>query len=369
MKTLPSSRALALFFSLLGLSGAALADQPAEINFGVANVGVGGRPQIGGYWIAVAHAKGLLEEEFKKDGIKVNWNFFKTAGPGVNEALSNQLLDFAWQGDLPQIIAKANGLPTKFILATSRRSTFYVATTESSTAQSVKDLKDRKVAIFKGTCQQLTAARLLKDNGLTEKDLKVYNMDTNTSVSALASKDVEAVISGNNLFSVRDRGLAKILYNGKEHGGRYGCSTGLTVTEGFEAQYPEIVQRVVTTLVKVAQWTADPANATQFYQLSAKSGTPFQHFKQDLENYDLRKNQSPLIDEWFVESYKRSLADARSFGLLREGTDIDLNAWFETKYLDKALADLQIQGYWTPEKPDPANFWGADPAQAKNDAQ
>ena len=369
MKTLASSRALALFLSLLGGSGLALADNPAEINIGVANVGVGGRPQIGGSWLAVAHAKGLLEEEFKKDGIKINWTFFKTAGPGVNEAYSNKLLDLAWQGDLPQIIGKANGLPTKYILASGRRSTYYIATTESSSAQSVKDLKDRKVSIFKGTCNQLTAARLLKDNGLSEKDLKVYNMDTNTQTAALASKDVEAVLSGNNLFSVRDRGLAKILWNGKEHNGRYGCSTGLTVTEEFEAKYPETVQRVVTTFVKAAQWTADPANATAFYQLSAKSGTPFQHFKQDLEGYDLRKNQSPLIDEWFIESYRRSLADARNFGLLREGTDIDLNAWFETKYLKKALADLKLEDYWTPEKADPSNFWGVDPAQASNDAQ
>lgn len=364
MRKPASPGVLALLLSVFGLAGPALADAPQEINFGVANVGVGGRPQIGGSWMAVAHAKGLLEEEFKKDGIKINWTFFKTAGPGVNEAYTNKLLDFAWQGDLPQIIGKANGLPTKFILSAGRRSTYYIATTESSSAQTVKDLKDRKVSIFKGTCLQLIGARLLRDNGLTEKDLKLYNMDTGTATAALASKDVEAVLSGNNLFAVRDRGLAKILWNGKEHGGRYGCSTGLTVTEEFEAKYPDIVQRVVTTFVKAAQWTADPANATAFYQLSAKSGTPFQHFKQDLEGYDLKKNQSPLIDEWFVESYRRAIADARAFGLLREGTDIDLDAWFERKYLDKALADLKLQDFWTPEKADPSNFWGSDPAQA-----
>ena len=96
--------ALLLSFVIGLLSSAVLADAPTEINIGVASVGIGGRPQIGGYWIAVAHAKGMLEEEFKKDGIKVNWFFFKTAGPGVNEAISNNLLDFAWQGDLPQII-------------------------------------------------------------------------------------------------------------------------------------------------------------------------------------------------------------------------------------------------------------------------
>ena len=367
MNTLRLFKAMALLLSLAGLlPDMAWADKPPEIRIGIASVGIGGRPQIGGYWIAVAHAKGLLEEEFKNDGIKVNWFFFKTAGPGVNEAYSNNLLDFAWQGDLPQVIAKANGVPTKYILAAGRRATFYVATTEDSSATSIKDLKGRKVSIFKGTCNQLTAARLLEDEGLTEKDLKVYNMDTNTQTAALATKDVEAVFSGNNLFSVRDRGLAKILYNGKEHGGKYGCSLGLTVTEDFESKYPDVVQRVVTTLVKAAKWTTDPANATAFFQLSAKSGVPFQHYKQDLENWDLKKNQSPLIDEWFLESYRRVLDETKKYGLLREGADVDLNAWFETKYLNRALADLGLQDYWTPEKVKPGDFWNVGVhAQAK----
>ncbi len=190
-----------MLLTLLALwSGTVWADKPSEINFGVASVGIGGRPQVGGNFIAVAHAKGMLEEEFKADGIKINWFFFKTAGPGVNEAYSNKLLDFAWQGDLPQIIAKANGLPTKYILAAGRRATYYVAATEDSSANSIKDLKGRKASIFKGTCTQLTAARLLQDNGLSEKDLKVYNMDTNTQTAALASKDVEAVFPATTCF-------------------------------------------------------------------------------------------------------------------------------------------------------------------------
>jgi len=96
--------------------------------------------------------------------------------------------------------------------------------------------------------------------------------------------------------------------------------------------------------------------------LSAKSGTPFVHFKQDLEGYDLRKNQSPLIDEWFIESYRRSLADTKKYGLVREGADVDINAWFEPKYLNKALAESNLKDYWTPEKVNPANFWDSGPA-------
>ncbi|CAG0930655.1 membrane-bound lytic murein transglycosylase B [Planctomycetaceae bacterium] len=48
----------------------------------------------------------------------------------------------------------------------------------------------------------------------------------------------------------------------------------------------------MTTFVKAAQWTSEPAKATQFYPLSAKSGTPFQHFKQDLGGWVQKSGNS-----------------------------------------------------------------------------
>jgi sulfonate transport system substrate-binding protein len=354
----------AFSLAVLALHGAAFAeDKPTVINFGVANVGQGGRPQIGGNWIATAHAKGLLEEEFKADGIQIRWHFFKTAGPGVNEAYTNNLLDFAFQGDLPQIIAKANGLPTKFILAAGRRSPFYLAATEDSSAQSVKDIAGRKVAIFKGTCLQLNAGRVLEANGFDEKDLKAYNMDTATANAALATKDVELAFGGNPLFSVRDRGLAKIVYNAQQdNGAKYGCSTGVTVTEDFAGKYPDIVKRTVKALLKAAQWTEDEKNRTQVYQLWAKSGFPYRYWEQDSVGQDFHVRQSPLLDEWFVASYKKAIADSKRYGLLKG--DIDLDQWFDKSYLEAALKELKLEDHWQPEK---AEAWqSAGSAQAAN---
>lgn len=345
--------------SAITLHGAVFAEgKPSVINFGVASVGKGGRPQVGGSWIATAHSKGMLEEEFKADGIQVRWHFFKTAGPGVNEAYTNNLLDFAWQGDLPQIIGKANGLPTKFILAAGRRANFYLAATEDSSAQSVKDIAGRKVSIFKGTCTQLSAGRALEANGLSEKDLKVYNMDAATSTAALATKDVELAFGGNNLFSVRDRGLAKIVYSAKEdNGGKYGCSTGVTVTEEFAAKYPDIVKRVVKTLLKAALWTEDQKNRNQVYQLWAKSGFPYRYWEQDNAGQDFHVRQSPLLDEWFVASYRKSIADAKRFGLLKR--DIDLERWFDRSFLEAALKELNLENHWQPERAEAWQIEGA----------
>ena len=54
---------------------------------------------------AVAHSEHYLDQEFKdQPDLKIEWSFFKGAGPAVNEALANNQLDFAIQGDLPEII-------------------------------------------------------------------------------------------------------------------------------------------------------------------------------------------------------------------------------------------------------------------------
>src|SRR5690349_4000511 len=75
--------------------------KPKEIRVAYPGVGVGNRPFVGGNSAAVVHLRGLLEEEFKADGIKVTWSFLRGAGPATNELYANGLVDFSLLGDLP----------------------------------------------------------------------------------------------------------------------------------------------------------------------------------------------------------------------------------------------------------------------------
>src|ERR1019366_3351178 len=92
-------RLLSLLFLCL-LAALAQAQNVSSIRIGVATGGVGNPPRTGSSALGIANAQGLLEKEFEKDGIKIDWIFFKGAGPAVNEALGNKQLDLAWQGDL-----------------------------------------------------------------------------------------------------------------------------------------------------------------------------------------------------------------------------------------------------------------------------
>lgn len=54
------------------------------IRVGVPGVGVGDRPKTGGSPPSTVGLRGLLEEEFEADGIKVQWNYLRGAGPALN---------------------------------------------------------------------------------------------------------------------------------------------------------------------------------------------------------------------------------------------------------------------------------------------
>jgi len=90
-----------------------------------------GKPLAAGQ-IGFIQAKNLFDEEFRKDGITVEWNFIKATGPGINEALSNNSIDIGSLGDLPAIAGKAGGLKTRLIAASGRGNTYVVVPADST---------------------------------------------------------------------------------------------------------------------------------------------------------------------------------------------------------------------------------------------
>jgi sulfonate transport system substrate-binding protein len=336
----------ALISGALSRSGRAWAQapQPQVIRFGIAGTGVANRPFLGGNNVAVAQAQGLLEQEFKKDGVKIQWQFFQGAGPAVNEAIANGLLDFAWQGDLPSAIGKAGGLRTKLLTASGIRSHSYIVVPADSPVTSIEGLRGKKVALFRGTNLQLAANRILAGHGLQEKDLRIINMNQAASDAALATGDIDAAFGAFNLLPLVDRGIAKIVYTTRNESPTYLRQTHVLVVEDFEAKYPDAVQRVVTVLTRAAQWTSEESHREALFQVWAKSGVPFSNFKEDFKGDSLKVRNSPLFDEYLVGRYKAAVADARKFNLIRN--DIDVDAWIERKYLNRALKELNLETYW-----------------------
>ena len=336
---------LVLLAALLLVHPLAAEDKPAVIRFGFATVGIDGfTPVAGGNAAGSAQSKGLVDEEFKADGIRVDWNFFRGAGPALNEALANGLVDFGWHGDLPSIIGRSSGLKNKLILACGTRGGLYIAVPADSPAKTLEDLKGKRVSIAKGTNGQLAFAKVLREHGLGEKDFKLINMDGATSRGALATRDLDGAVGGSELFALRDRGVARIIYSVKGRSAALTRQTAVWVTEDFAAKYPSTVQRLVNVLVKEAAWASDEANRNDVFRVWAKSGQGYSNYKEDYEGTPLRTRQTPLFDEFFVHHYRDAVKAAVEFKLIRNAFDVD--AWIEPKFLNQALVDLKLENHW-----------------------
>jgi sulfonate transport system substrate-binding protein len=337
-------RGLLLATTALGLAFGqfALAEEnPKEIRLGISSAGVGGKPKTSWNYLATVHLKGLLEAEFEKDGIKVIWYLFPGAGPATNEAFSNGKVDFGAHGDLPMIVGRASGLKHRVIFTLGRFGPLYFVVPSNSTAKSLADLRGQKIAIFKGTNQQLLFSRLLRRYGLNEKEFRVINQDGFASRTSLATGDIGGTITAPQ--SLEARGVAKRILEIRDDKWLH-HPTYLWVGEEFERKYPHIVQRLVNVFVKEAQWASEEANREELFRYWTQSGSQLADFQYDWKGYSLAERNSPLLDGYAVTALKRSVAESREFGLIRREVTVD--DWIEPKYLENALKTLGLENYW-----------------------
>ncbi|URI11123.1 ABC transporter substrate-binding protein [Aquincola tertiaricarbonis] len=336
--------ALALLASLPFSQAAAAADQPTVIRIGSPELGTGDKGFSGANPLSVVRARGWLEEEFRKDNIQVEWTFFRGAGPAVNEALAAKQLDVVFLGDLASVIGRSRGLPTRLIAVTGRGSNSYLATAPGLTLNRFADLKGRKVAVLKGTAYQRPFDNLLAEAGLTEKDLRLVNMDWPTAKAAVLNKDVDATFGGADLHQLQAKGVG-LPFNTKGKGPAFTIHAATLATDDFIRKYPEVTTRLVKQLVRASAWASDEANRQPLLALWGEaSGQGPAVFTSEFEGEDLRLRHSPLIDEAALVAYKGVAADALKLGLIK--TSVDVDAWVAPQFVAEAVRQLKLDKFW-----------------------
>lgn len=342
-----SRRAWLAGTAALGAPAFLRAQAPAKlIRIGSPDLGTAGKPSPGASSLAVLHARQWLEEEFAKDGTKVEWNFFRGAGPAIAEALAAKQLDIVYLGDLAAVLHKARGLPTRFIAATGRGSDSYLATAPGVVVTSVADLKGKKVSVLKGTAYQRPFDNLLARAGLTEKDVKLIHMDWPSSKAAVVAGQIDATFGGPDLFILRDKGV-QIALSTRGLGPEFTINAGMLATQDFVATQAPLLQRVVNQLVRASHWASQETHREALIKLYAShSGNPEIAFREELAGDNLNLRYSPLLDEGFIANYQRVLDDGLRLGLVRQR--FDLAPWFEPGFVQQALKTLRLERHWRP---------------------
>ena len=346
-----SARVALVTLALLMVHGLAFADKPSVIRVGYPGVGIGNRPAAANNVVATLHLKGLLEEEFKKDGIKIQWTFLRGAGPAVNELFANGLLDFSHLGDLPSVVGRASGLKYRALASSGVRNNIYVSVPADSNIQTIKDLRGRKVAVLKGTATHLAGVKILEKFGLSEKDVRLVNLDTNAAKAALVTKDIDAAIGAADYLGLRDQGVSRVIFTTKGGDPKLTSNAMFLGNQDFIQKYPDVTQRVVKQVVIAAQWLAESEKEpTPIFQLWTKSGFTFSSFKEDWKGEDIKYRTSPLIDAYIASRYKLQIEEAQRFKLTRAGFSFE--EWTDLRFLNQALKELGLSSYWKPRGSD-----------------
>ncbi|GLS24035.1 sulfate ester-binding protein [Labrys miyagiensis] len=329
-----------------GLAAVAPASAETLLRIGYPGTGLDDRPFGYGDYIAIGHVKQLVEAEFKdQPDVKVTWTFFRGAGPALNESLAAGQLDFAaGLGDLPAIVGRSRGLATEFLASAGSHDPLYLAVPPNSSIHSVEDLRDHKVAQFRGTNLQIATDRVLEAHGLSEKNIRFVSLDSNAATAALVSGNVDASFGGSEYLDLAKHGVVKIIYSTKNDNPTLGRNSGLYVTADFEKAHPDYTAKVVEAFVKAAHFGADEANRQDVFEIWAKSGLPAESFATDFKDERLAHRLSPVVDDYIVARYKDQAERAKAYGLIKK--DVDIDSWFNTKYLKQALTDQKLEHYW-----------------------
>jgi len=340
----PVFRCLAAWL-LVMLAGPALA-APLTIRIAAPDLSAGPRPSYGGQ-VDLLHTRRMLESEFAADGIKVQWSFFKGAGPAINEALANGQIDFAFVGDLPLIIGRASGLDTRLLLALSRGTVTYLGVTPESGIKSVRDLKGKRVGILRGTADQLAFATVLASQGLSERDVQIVNLDFNAVNAALLAKQIDATWAPSRLLALRDRGVVQLPVSSRDLNGAGSLQGAFIGAQPFLAANPDIATRVVKVVVSASHWLSQESNREQQVKLVAEqSSYPLSTVAESLRGADLAFVYSPLLDKFYLDNFRRSVELARQYRLIRRTFDVD--SWIDDRYLRAALRQLGLETAWRP---------------------
>ncbi|WP_342246243.1 ABC transporter substrate-binding protein [Pseudomonas sp. OTU5201] len=342
MKTL-LNHVLGAFASplLIGLLGAfplaahAAQARPEAIRIAVPDLSAGSEHSGGGV-VDVLRDRKIFEREFAKDGIRIDWRFFKGAGPVINEALANGQVDFAYLGDLAAIIGKASGLDTRVISASTRGVKSYLGVVPGSGIKTLEDLKGKRVAVFRGTANQLSFASALASQGLSERDLKVINLDFNAANAALAAKQIDATWGLSSLLALRERGLAELPLSSRDLKGAGSTQAVLVATGEFIRQHPDLVGRLVKAQQQAVNWLRDDVNKDAYVELVSRLASyPPVILKTDLAQERLSQYFDPRLDAGFVGLLQQGVDLAAKERLIRRSFQV--SEWVEPRFLDAAL--------------------------------
>lgn len=330
----------------------AKADVPQELRIAVISTMENGKVSMRGSVLTDRIIEeGWLEEALGKRGVKLVWFPVMTGdtGASTNEAFAARRIDFANYGDLPSLTLNAAGVRTQVIVPNGPGSDTYLLVPPGSTDKSIQDLKGKRVSLHRGRPWEIGFLRLLDAGHLGYGDFKLFNINPQAGASALSVGSVDALYTNGGLL-LEEKGIGKIVWSTEKAPLDWKMRAELWGAKTFTTQYPELTQLVATAYVKAAHWASQEANREAAIKIGTRNGTPEHVVRRGYEDgrVSWKDRWNPLFDTVVQTHYRQTVEFALQKRLI--GKKLDSQDLLEPKFLQAALKELQLEGYWSPRQ-------------------
>ena len=194
--------------------------------------------------------QGLLEKEFEKDGVRIQW----VQSLGSNKALeflNASSLDFGSTAGAAALVGKINGNPIKSIYVYSRPDWATLVTRPDTGIKTVADLKGKRVAATRGTDPHIFLIRALQEAGLSEKDITLVLLQHGDGKAALVRGDVDAWAGLDPITASAEIEDGAVLFHRNKEANTWGI---LNVREEFAKAHPDAIKRVLAAYEQARAW-------------------------------------------------------------------------------------------------------------------
>lgn len=240
--------------------------------------------------------QGLLEKEFAKEGIKINWIPIKAGLNQVRGMAAGEIDMVAAMNTSTLLIANSVGNRIVIVDGVAHPDDTFAIMAKPE-VKNIVDLKGRQVVGPKGTVLHHLLSAALKSSGIEMKDVKWVSMNLPASLTTLLGGRADAALLAAGGILAAEKAGFHALVKAK---GLIETNLVLAARADFAKEYPDVVRRVAKVNREALQWalTNKPqaialgAKELQLSEEDAAKLFEWSHFYSDLTQKDIDALQS-----------------------------------------------------------------------------
>lgn len=248
--------------------------------------------------------QGLLEKEFAKEGIKINWIPIKAGLNQVRGMAAGEIDMVAAMNTSTLLIANSVGNRIVIVDGVAHPDDTFAIMAKPE-VKNIVDLKGRQIVGPKGTVLHHLLSAALKSSGIEMKDVKWVSMNLPASLTTLLGGRADAALLAAGGILAAEKAGFHALVKAK---GLIETNLVLAARGDFAKEYPDVVRRVDKVNREALQWalTNKPqaiALGAKELQLSKEDAAKlfeWSHFYSDLTQKDidaLQNSQRFLLEQ------------------------------------------------------------------------